>query len=48
MSKTKYGGHPTILDRWYAEEGYKMSLADHYIGEKEIILYDRIALGRHD
>ena len=44
----KHGGHPTILSRWYAQEGYRVSLAEHNIGQKEIMLYDRIALERHD
>ena len=44
----KHGSHPTILSRWYAQEGYRKSLAEHNIGEKEIMLYDRIALERHD
>ena len=46
--QAKHGGHPTILARWYAEASYRSSLAEHNIGEKEIILYDRIALERHD
>ena len=46
--QSKHGGHPTILARWYAQEGYRRSLAEHNIGEKEIMLYDRIALERHD
>ena len=44
----QHGGHPTILARWYAQEGYRRSLAEHHVGEKEITLYDRIALERHD
>ena len=44
----KPGSHPTILSRWYAQEGYQESLAEHNVGEKEIMLYDRIALERHD
>ena len=44
----KHGGLPTILARWYAEERYRDSLAEHNIGETEIMLYDRIALERHD
>ena len=44
----KHGGHPTIIARWYAEESCRSSLAEHNIGEKEIILFDRIALERHD
>ena len=37
-----------VLSRWYEQEGYRRSLAEHNVGEKEIMLYDRIALGRHD
>ena len=44
----KHGNHPTILGRWYEEERYRDSLAEHNVGEKEIMLYDRIALERHD
>ena len=44
----KHGGHPTILARWYAQKGYRESLAEHNIGEKEVTLSDRIALERHD
>ena len=33
---------------WYAQEEYWTSLAEHNIGEKELMLYDRIALERHD
>ena len=40
----KHGGQPTILARWYAQEGYRRSLAEHDIGEKELVLHDRIAL----
>ena len=46
--QSKHGGHPTILARWYAQEGYRRSLAEHNVGEKEIMLYDRVALERHD
>ena len=46
--QTKHGGHPTILARWYADKRYRRSLAEHNIGEKEVMLYDRIALERHD
>ena len=46
--QAKHGGHPTILSRWYAEESYRCSLAEHNIGEREVILYDRIALERYD
>ena len=44
----KHGSHPTILSRWYEQEGYRRSLVEHNIGEKRIMLYDRIALERHD
>ena len=44
----KHGSHPTILARWYAQERYRDSLATHNTGEKEIMLFDRIALERHD
>ena len=46
--QAKHGSHPTILARWYAEERYLSSLAEHNIGENEIILCNRIALERHD
>ena len=46
--QSKHGGHPTILARWSAQKGYRDSLAEHNIGEKETMLYDRIALERHD
>ena len=44
----KRGSHPTILARWYAQERYRDSLAKHNMGEKEVMLFDRIALERHD
>ena len=44
----KNGNHPTILSRWKAQESYRTSAAKHNIGEKEIMLYDQIALGNHD
>ena len=44
----KHGNHPTILARWYEQEGYRMPLAVHNIGEKEVMLFGRIALERHD
>ena len=37
----KHGRHPTILPRWHEQEGYRRSLAEHNIGEKEIMLYLR-------
>ena len=43
----KLGSHPTILERWYAQERYRDSLAKHNVGEKEIMFFDRIALERH-
>ena len=48
-SKTrKHGSHPTILSRWNEQEAYRKSLAEHNVGEKEIMLFDRNALERHD
>ena len=47
-SQGKHGSHPTILSRWYEQEGYRKSLEEHNIGEKEVTLFDRIALDRHD
>ena len=44
----KHGSHPTILARWYAQKGYRESLTEHNIDEKEVMLFDRIALERHD
>ena len=41
-------GHPTILSRWFEQEGYQKSLAEHNVGEKEVMLFDRIAFERHD
>ena len=46
--QSKHGSHLTILSRWYEQEGYRKSLADHNIGEKEVMLVDHIALERHD
>ena len=46
--QAEHANHPTILSRWYEQEGYRTSLTEHNIGEKEIMLYDRIALERHD
>ena len=42
------GNHPTIRSRWKAERRYRTSSAEHGIGEKEIMLYDQIALETHD
>ena len=44
----KHGSHPTILARWCAQEKYRDSFAEHNIGEKDVMLFDRIALERHD
>ena len=44
----KHGDHPTIFLRWYEQQGYRKSLAEHNIGEREVMLFDRIALERHD
>ena len=33
----KHGSHPTKLSRWYEQEGYRRSWAEHNIGEKEIM-----------
>ena len=44
----KNGNHPTILAKWKAQESYRRSLAEHNIGEKEIMFYDQIALEYHD
>ena len=46
--QSEHDGHPSILSRWYAQEGYRRSLAEHNIGEKEVMLFDRIAFERHD
>ena len=46
--QSKHGGHPTILARKYAQARSRRSLTEHNIGEKEIMLYDRIAIERHD
>ena len=46
--QAEHGNHPTIFSSWYALEGYRKSLAEHNIGEKEVMLVDRIALERHD
>ena len=46
--QSKLGSHPTILSRWYDQEEYRKSLAEHNIDEKEVIFFDRIALERHD
>ena len=46
--KSKNGNHPTILSRWKAQESYWTLSAKHNIGEKEIMLYDQIALENDD
>ena len=43
-----HGSHQTILSRWYEQEEYRKSLAEHDIGEREVMLFDRIVLERHD
>ena len=47
-TQSKHGNHPTILSKWYEQEEYWKSLAEHIIEKKEVILFDRIALDRHD
>ena len=44
----KHGNRETIVSRCYEQEDYRKSLAEHNIGEKEVMLFDRIALERHD
>ena len=44
----KHGNHPTILSRWYEQEGYSKSLAEHNIGEKDVMFFDRIVLEKDD
>ena len=44
----KHGSHPMLLSRWHEQEGYRRSLAEHNIGEKEVMLFDRIAAERRD
>ena len=46
--QAKHGGHPPIFARCYADDRYRSSWAEHNIGEQEIMIYDRIALERHD
>ena len=46
--KSKNGNHATVLARWTAQESYRRSLAEHNIGEKEIMLHDQLALENHD
>ena len=42
------GHHLSILSRWKAQKNYRTSLAKHNFGEKEIMLYDQVALENHD
>ena len=44
----KHGSQPTIFSRWYDQEENRKSLAEHNIGEKEVMLLDRIALESRD
>ena len=44
----KHGSHPTIFSTWYEQEEYRKSLAEHNAGEREVMLFDCIALERHD
>ena len=46
--KAKKKNHPTILSRWKAQQSYRSSLEKHGIGEKDIMLYDQIAVHKHD
>ena len=48
LRKAKKKNHPTTLSRWKAQLSFRTSLAEHGIGEKEIILHDQIALENHD
>ena len=43
-----HGGHPTFLARWYTQNKYRDSLAEHNIGKQEVLLHGRIALERND
>ena len=47
-SRWSSSGRSTILARWQAQQGYGSSLEEHDIGVKEIILFDQVALERHD
>ena len=44
----KNGNHPTNLSRWKAHGEHRKSLGFIGIGEKEFMLYDQIALEKHD
>ena len=46
--KAKKNNHPTILSRCKAQHSHGTFLEEHGIGEKEIMLYDQIALENHD
>ena len=48
LRKEKKKGFPTILARWQEQESYRSSLKDCDIGEKEVVIYDQLALERHD
>ena len=48
LRKAKKKNHPTILSSWKAQRSYRSSLEEHGFGEKEIMLYDQIALERYD
>ena len=44
LRKAKKKGFPTIFARWQAQESHRSSLKDSDIGEKEVIVYDQLAL----
>ena len=46
--KKKNGNRPTNLTRWTADEEYRKSLGFIGTREKEIMLYDQIAVEKHD
>ena len=48
LRKAKKRSFPKILARWQEQESYRSSWKDHEIGEQEVIIYDRLALERHD
>ena len=48
LRKAKKKNHPTILSRWKTDEEYRKSLGLIDIGKKESMLYDQIALEKHD
>ena len=48
LRKAKKRNFPTILARWQEQESYRSSLKNYDIGEQEVIIYDRLALERHD